>query len=290
LVSVVIRIPAGGATGLAGTSNGFYYRNPGDVRNFVGGGIDLRGHRGVRDRRWLDSRYRACIRGRLAWRHDDPDVAGSACPGYGVCGSRFAATAVQAIRSPLAEFQRASTPHSTGSQLMARRCRSASATTIGAGASVAQVKRLLDQFNGSLDHPLDDDEINTTVASIAQTHLRNHPGAAIRIAPSLPPSGPPPGNYPFPDDLLSPPGLLGEVTRYIVASALKPQPILALGAAITALGTVMGRKVRTTTDLRTNIYAVSVADSGAGKEHTRKAIKMLLHAAHAEQRGIDDFG
>jgi hypothetical protein len=156
---------------------------------------------------------------------------------------------------------------------MARRCRSASATTIGAGASVAQVKRLLDQFNGSLDHPLDDDEINTTVASIAQTHLRNHPGAAIRIAPSLPPSGPPPGNYPFPDDLLSPPGLLGEVTRYIVASALKPQPILALGAAITALGTVIGRKVRTTTDLRTNIYAVSVADCGAGKEHTRKAIR-----------------
>jgi hypothetical protein len=63
-------------------------------------------------------------------------------------------------------------------------------------------------------------------------------------------------------------------------TAFKPQPVLALGAALTLCGTIMGRKVRTRTDLRTNLYIIGVADSGAGKEHQRHAVKTLLNEAN----------
>lgn len=69
----------------------------------------------------------------------------------------------------------------------------------------------------------------------------------------------------FPSHLLSVPGLIGDVAAYIHNTARYAQPILALAAAIAAAATFMGRKVRTETDLRTNIYILGVAEAGAGK-------------------------
>jgi hypothetical protein len=89
--------------------------------------------------------------------------------------------------------------------------------------------------------------------------------------------------YQFPHELLEVPGMLGEVAGYINSSSLFPQPILALGASIAFCGALMGRKVATDTDLRTNAYVIGVADSGSGKEHARKALKRLAVAAHAEK-------
>lgn len=88
--------------------------------------------------------------------------------------------------------------------------------------------------------------------------------------------------YQFPVALLQVPGLVGAVAEYITQSALFPQPVLALAASLSFCGAIMGRKVRTDTDLRTNIYTIAVADSGSGKEHARKAIKKLAQAADAE--------
>ena len=51
---------------------------------------------------------------------------------------------------------------------------------------------------------------------------------------------------------------------YILASAVRPQPILAIGASLCALGTLMGRKYRTQTNLRTNLYVIGMAGSGGG--------------------------
>lgn len=79
--------------------------------------------------------------------------------------------------------------------------------------------------------------------------------------------------------LLQPAGDLGSLVSWITKSAWKPQPILALANAITFAGALMGRKVATETDLRTNIYAVGVAHSGYGKDHSRKAIKNLCASA-----------
>lgn len=89
--------------------------------------------------------------------------------------------------------------------------------------------------------------------------------------------------YQFPEHLLNVPGMVGEIADYINKSALFPQPVLAMAASLVFCGALMGRKVRTDTNLRTNIYAISVADSGSGKEHARKAIKYIAQMANASQ-------
>jgi hypothetical protein len=78
------------------------------------------------------------------------------------------------------------------------------------------------------------------------------------------------------DELLRVPGLVGDLAEWINESSIKPQPVLALGAAIAAMATVLGRKVQTRTGLRTNIYALGVGETGCGKERARQAIKKLF--------------
>jgi hypothetical protein len=80
-----------------------------------------------------------------------------------------------------------------------------------------------------------------------------------------------------------PSGALGLLNRYILDTAIKPQPWLATGASLAALGALMGRKYRTETNLRTNLYTVGMADSGAGKDHARNAIKEAFIAAGLHQ-------
>lgn len=86
-------------------------------------------------------------------------------------------------------------------------------------------------------------------------------------------------SYTFPSHLLDVPGLVGEVADYILSTSIFPQPVLAMAASLAWCGAIMGRKVRTATDVRTNLYAMGVADSGSGKEHARKALKRLAVAS-----------
>jgi len=71
-------------------------------------------------------------------------------------------------------------------------------------------------------------------------------------------------------------GALGLLSEYITRTGFRPQPILDLGAAICAIGTLAGRKYRSPTNLRTNMYVVGLADSGAGKEHARTVIDRIF--------------
>jgi hypothetical protein len=69
-----------------------------------------------------------------------------------------------------------------------------------------------------------------------------------------------------------------------VRTALRPQPFLALGAAICAVGVLAGRKYRTRTDLRTNIYVAAIAESGGGKDHAPEVIRRCFDLA-----GLDRY-
>jgi hypothetical protein len=71
-------------------------------------------------------------------------------------------------------------------------------------------------------------------------------------------------------------GVLGQFVDYATSSAVSPQPFLALGAAICLVGAVAGRRYRTPTDLRSNLYAIGIADSGGGKDHARRCAKRAL--------------
>ncbi|MDR1519043.1 MAG: bifunctional DNA primase/polymerase [Planctomycetota bacterium] len=82
---------------------------------------------------------------------------------------------------------------------------------------------------------------------------------------------------PFPDRLLRVGGFLGEFADHINRKAIKRQPVIALGAAIAALGTLAGRKVMGITGLRTNFYVLGVAESGDGKDKPREIVRQLLY-------------
>lgn len=99
-----------------------------------------------------------------------------------------------------------------------------------------------------------------------------------------------PKQAPIPQHLLNPPGILGDITKQIVATARMPQPVYAVNAAISLVATLAARKVQNETGLRTNIYLVSLGSTGSGKDHARNYIKNALHAlGKDEQLGGEDI-
>lgn len=121
------------------------------------------------------------------------------------------------------------------------------------------------------------------------------PDAALRLDGSLDQDGPHPaadllarleGSAPTVADpqkptfsLTIPDGLIGELTGYMLATARRPQPLLSLGASFCAIGALMGRRYRTTSNLRSNLYVVGIADSGSGKNHAREIINEVFFEA-----------
>ncbi|HRW60552.1 MAG TPA: DUF3987 domain-containing protein [Defluviicoccus sp.] len=81
---------------------------------------------------------------------------------------------------------------------------------------------------------------------------------------------------PCPVDIAGLDGGLKMLVDYMLATARRPQPVLALGASLCALGALMGRKYRTESNLRSNLYVVGIADSGSGKNHSREVITELF--------------
>lgn len=91
-------------------------------------------------------------------------------------------------------------------------------------------------------------------------------------------------------DPLKLPGLIGDTVRWINKYAIRKQPELALMNTLAFAGSVFGRKYESPLKTRTNIYTVGVADTGAGKEHSRKMIKEIAHVCGLDERiGADDI-
>jgi hypothetical protein len=80
-------------------------------------------------------------------------------------------------------------------------------------------------------------------------------------------------------DLTSPGGVVSDIVDWIVSSSSRPSRELALAATLPFVGALIGRRVASPTDLRTNIYAVGLAGSGYGKDHARTQLKRLITAA-----------
>ena len=82
-----------------------------------------------------------------------------------------------------------------------------------------------------------------------------------------------------PFTLIMPDRLVGDLTDYMLSTARRPQPLLSLGASLCAIGALMGRQYRTTSNLRSNLYVVGIADSGSGKNHAREIINETFFEA-----------
>jgi hypothetical protein len=158
------------------------------------------------------------------------------------------------------------------------------------------------KWNQTCLPPLAVREVERTVQSVCKTHVRNNPGDTITIVPeetSAPEDAKtqeigsesadlkpevvvdaPPAQQAttFPPHLLAVPGFVGEICRWINDTAYKPQPVLTLANALAFFGAVVGRKVRTVSNLRTNLYCLGVGESGCGKDHSRRCIKSICEA------------
>lgn len=73
-------------------------------------------------------------------------------------------------------------------------------------------------------------------------------------------------------------GLVGEIADWITATAIRPQPLLSLAAALSFVGMIKGHRVEGYTHLRTNLMVLAMAPTGGGKEHPQNAIKRLVKA------------
>ena len=89
----------------------------------------------------------------------------------------------------------------------------------------------------------------------------------------------------IPDDMLNPPGFVGDWAKFITDTAWFPQPELALGASLAFTATMLGRKIRDESDIRPNIYVAALGRTGIGKEHARKLTKLMF-----AQTGVNGFG
>ena len=177
----------------------------------------------------------------------------------------------------------------------------AAATTLVHGFCLDEgtaLRILIDEFNPRCDPPWSDRELMHKVEDAAtKPHERprgwllSDPTRVETIAQRAPthrqtPEETPVTNDPgpVPEDLLRVPGLIGDVIDYNLATAPRPQPVLALAGALALQAVLSGRKVRDELGNHTNLYIVSMAGSGLGKDHARKVNKRVLHAS-----GCDHF-
>lgn len=91
------------------------------------------------------------------------------------------------------------------------------------------------------------------------------------------------------NELLKVPGLVGEFADWISETSTQVQPILALGGSIAALSCAIGRKVRSYTGLRSNLYVLGVGQTCSGKEHARESIKKLYETLGQSKRLGSNF-
>lgn len=88
---------------------------------------------------------------------------------------------------------------------------------------------------------------------------------------------------PFPDELVtSAPGVLGEIVSWGLRTAFKPQPHLALQAAIATACTVMSRRYRTNRNNWPMLWFLGIAVSASGKEHGKTIVEEVLASAEME--------
>jgi hypothetical protein len=86
----------------------------------------------------------------------------------------------------------------------------------------------------------------------------------------------------IPTYIANPPGILGDIARWITETAPKAQPELSVAAAVALCSVVMGRNYRSQFGNRTSLYLVMVAKSTEGKEHPQQCVEKVLTAAHLE--------
>jgi len=81
----------------------------------------------------------------------------------------------------------------------------------------------------------------------------------------------------MPPELARPPGVLGDVYRWMMESSLTPLPEVTMQAVL-AFGSIMCRQIYAgPTDVRSNMMLIGIARSGFGKDHPQERLLHLLN-------------
>ena len=87
------------------------------------------------------------------------------------------------------------------------------------------------------------------------------------------------------------PGILSELYQHLCASCFYELPEPFFAACLSLMAVITGRKISGRNDLRTNLYCLSIAPTGSGKEHARKTVDLLLREAGGSSLiGCEDIG
>jgi len=164
------------------------------------------------------------------------------------------------------------------------------------GMSRAEIAAALNRANQDrCSPPLSPSEVERIAESVARyepdqiaTALTENHWAQLWEKETTPPGPADPG--PFPEHLLTVPGFIAEVMAYNLATAIRPQPVLALASAVCLQAVLAARKVCDERGNRTNLYVIGIADSGRGKDHGRKVNRnILFHAGVDYLEGNEDI-
>jgi len=129
--------------------------------------------------------------------------------------------------------------------------------------------------------PCDDIPFDMAVAGTLTWYaIDSNPASADILPADLPAATPPAHVLGF--DPLKIPGLIGDTVREIVKYAMFPQPELALLNTLAFAGAVFGRRYASPIKTFTNMYIVSVASTGGGKDFSRKFLSNLSRQSELE--------
>jgi len=99
----------------------------------------------------------------------------------------------------------------------------------------------------------------------------------------------PPVQADIPADLLMPPGMLGEITRWIDKNANKPVPVFAVHTALAFGSLVLGRRFKTIYNNWSALYFLAIGLSSGGKENAKASIEALCNGCGIGGQVAGDF-
>ncbi len=85
----------------------------------------------------------------------------------------------------------------------------------------------------------------------------------------------------WPENVLTPPGLVGDVVEFIREASGVKQPKFALAAGLTVCGALIGRGVKDFTGQRTNLYVLVIGGVSAGKNDPLRASEKIVDSMSA---------